>query len=399
MSFRTVAAAGAGPLLTTLLRASRPDEAAVRAFADPERVKRVLVIKLHDQLGDFLVATPAVRALRRRYPNARLVLLTREFLRPLAERNRDLDQVVSLPRIEDAASLARFVQAVRVTATFRPELTFVMNSVSRSKSADGFAALSRAGCVVGRSRVGDGPVPDAEPLPVLRDPVYDLDVPVARGSTHQTARLLDLVRWCGADAGPDLVLELDPSERLVARTRFEELWRACAPVDASPGPAGARVRWIGIHPGAANPLKCWPLDRFVQLGAALVGDAPAAGLERPHEARRLIVFDAPRERGRAAAVHVGLLARGVRVAFAPAGSIGDFAAACSALDLLICNDSGVAHIASALRVPSVSFHALGDPAEWGPQHDRAVTFYAPRAIEALELEPAISAAERLLASG
>jgi len=43
------------------------------------------------------------------------------------------------------------------------------------------------------------------------------------------------------------------------------------------------------------------------------------------------------------------------------------------------------HRASALRVASLSFHALGDPAEWGPRHARAATFFAPRAIETIEV--------------
>ena len=110
-----------------------------------------------------------------------------------------------------------------------------------------------------------------------------------------------------------------------------------------------------------------------------------------------MVFDAPSERGRAAAVQAGLGGRGVRAGFVRASGIAGFAPACAALDLLACNDSGVVHVAAALRVASVSFHALGDPAEWGPRHPHAATFWAPRAIETLPVEPAVEAAERLLA--
>ena len=127
------------------------------------------------------------------------------------------------------------------------------------------------------------------------------------------------------------------------------------------GAAPGRVRWIGIHPGAANPEKCWPLDRFVTLGLAIVRGAA------PGEERRLVVFDAPRERGRATAVHAGLLVGGVEAAFIQAGPLDDFIECAPSLDLLVCNDSGVMHIAAALGVPTVSFHALGRPTEWAPQ--------------------------------
>jgi ADP-heptose:LPS heptosyltransferase len=96
-------------------------------------------------------------------------------------------------------------------------------------------------------------------------------------------------------------------------------------------------------------------------------------------------------------VHTGLLARGVSAALVPPGPIGAFAGACSCLALLVCNDSGVMHIAAALGVPTVSFHALGRPVEWAPAHGRAAAFYADHAIETLPVQPAFEAAERLLA--
>src|SRR5437867_2090718 len=79
-------AGAAATWLTRALRRRRPGPAEARSLAQTGPVRRILVIKLHDQLGDFLLATPALRALRERYPEARLVLVTREFLAPLARR-------------------------------------------------------------------------------------------------------------------------------------------------------------------------------------------------------------------------------------------------------------------------------------------------------------------------
>jgi heptosyltransferase-2 len=134
----------------------------------------------------------------------------------------------------------------------------------------------------------------------------------------------------------------------------------------------------------------WPLERFVELGAALARGG--AG-----EERRLVVFDAPRERGRAAAVHAGLLVAGVDAGFVPAGPLEAFIACAANLDLLVCNDSGVMHVAAALGVPTVSFHALGRPEEWAPSGDRAAAFHAERIAE-IAVAPALEAAERLLGS-
>jgi ADP-heptose:LPS heptosyltransferase len=379
---------GGARALTWLRRRVAPERS--RALADPAHVARILVLKPHDQLGDFLLATPALRALRGRYPAATLGLLTREFLGPLASRNHDLDRVWILPRVRRAGDLARLLAIVVELARFRPDLAFVMNGVSRSKSADAFAALSRARLVVGRSRVFAGPIPTGAPEDPWaaavapgagRDPVYDLDLEVASRSRHQSERLLDLVRWTGvASPSLELRLDLDEAERASGRARLEEALQAVPPAP----------RTLGLHPGAANELKCWPLESFVELGAAL---AQARGDEPPV---RLAVFDSPRERGRAAAVVAGLEARGVNAGLVPAAGIEVFAATCAALDLLACNDSGVMHVAAALGVPTVSFHSLGRPWEWAPRNDRAVALYAPGGIGTIPVAAAAEAARALL---
>ena len=388
---------GAAAALSRLLRPGRPLPAAP-ALVHPGHVRCVLAVKLHDQLGDFLLVTPALRALRERYPGARLVLVTREFLAPLARRNRDLSDVWVMPRVRGPGGLLRLATIVAAIAGLRPDLAFVFNSVSRSKTADALAALSGARLVVGRSAVFAGPVPaDAPNVPLDgalaparggRDSVYDLDLAVARASDHQVERYLDLVRWTGATPSRErLTLDLTAAEREAGLAAL--VATAASAMEASPGTPPRP--WVGLHPGAANALKCWPLESFVELGAAL-----AAADQGEGRGPWIFVFDSPRERGRAAAVCAGLEARGVRAAFVPAGGIERFAAMCAALDLLVCNDSGVMHVAAALGVPTESFHSLGRPAEWAPRGAHAIAFHAPGGIASIPIQAAVEAAEGLL---
>jgi ADP-heptose:LPS heptosyltransferase len=364
-----------------------------------------LVVKVHDQLGDFLLSTPALRALREFYPRARLGLVTREFLAPLARRNRDLDRVWVLPEIRSPRDLFGLAVALGGVARFRPDLAFVFNSVSRSKSSDALATLSRARLVVGRSLVFAGPQPaeaPENPFEVARrrkhDPVYDLDLDSARGSDHQVERYLDLVGWTGAaPSTPGLRLDLDPEERRAGREALLAA-EALTGAEGSPGREasdqrrGRGVLRVGLHPGAANPLKCWPLESFVALGVSLAHSMPR-GLT-------IAVFDSPRERGRAAAVCAGLEVHGVRAAFLPAGAIDRFAAICSQLELLVCNDSGVMHIAAGLGIPTVSFHSLGRPVEWGPWGAGGIAMYAAPSINQIPVPAALAATLGLLrASG
>jgi ADP-heptose:LPS heptosyltransferase len=371
----------------------------------PERVERILIVKLHDQLGDFMVATPTLAALRRQFPSARITLVTRPFLADLAHGQPDVDEVWIVPRIAGPGDLATLTRRIASLIGLRPDLAFVLNSVSRSRTADAWAALSRARLLIGRSRVGDGPLPADLPadresllrnLSIGGDGLYDLDVGIVASSEHQSARVMDLVSPAGA-SGPwqRMRLEVPAAARADGRATLERIWAAAGPGASARPDNCASSRWIGIHPGAANPLKCWPLDRFVELGVSLV--TGAAARESGQAPRRLVVFDSPREPGRALAVRDGLLARGVPAGLVPAGPIGLFASIAAHLSLLACNDSGVMHIAAALDVPTVSFHALGRPAEWAPANGRAAAFYADHAIGTLPVAPALEAAERLLA--
>jgi ADP-heptose:LPS heptosyltransferase len=91
-----------------------------------------------------------------------------------------------------------------------------------------------------------------------------------------------------------------------------------------------------------------------------------------------------------------LIALGVTPAFLPAGGIERFAAACAALGLLVCNDSGVMHIAAALGIPTLSFHALGRPAEWGPVGPSSIALYSKAALEKIPVAHALQSAQAIL---
>ena len=340
--------------------------------------RSILVVKTHDQLGDFLVAMPALTALRARYPDARITLVTRAYLAPLARRQVAADAVLVLPERKGGRGLVGFARGI---AQLEPDAAFVLNSVSRSRTADLVATVSGAGVVVGRSAVGAGPVGEDAPLdpalsalvPSGRDPVYDLDVPVGRGSVHQVDRLLDLVRVTGAPIAP-------PPRPALALGQGER----AAGVIALAGDTLESAPRIGLHPAAANALKCWPVDRFAELGARLARGGTA-----------LFVFDTPREPGPARALLAGLASRGVPAMPVAAGSLDAFVPRVAALDLMICNDSGVMHIAAALGVATLSFHSLGRPEEWAPRNETAIALHA-EPIAGIVVDDAERAARRLL---
>jgi ADP-heptose:LPS heptosyltransferase len=152
----------------------------------------------------------------------------------------------------------------------------------------------------------------------------------------------------------------DPGEaetRRWCRLLTEELGIPADPADldlhpppvASPAP-GAVV----IHPGAAYPSRRWPGERFAEVAAALAADGWP-----------VVVSGGPAERALAGAVArlAGLPAHRV---LAGATGLAELAALVGGARLVVCGDTGVAHLATAYRTPSVLLFGPTPPQQWGP---------------------------------
>jgi ADP-heptose:LPS heptosyltransferase len=155
----------------------------------------------------------------------------------------------------------------------------------------------------------------------------------------------------------------DPGEHEVVRwCRLLEWYRIPAdpgdlrltlPAGASPVPAGAIV----LHPGAASLGRRWPADRFAAVARALT--------RRGH---RVVITGTRTERG---------LARSIAAAAAlPSTAVLetkllDLAALVATARVVISNDTGTSHLATAYGTPSVTLFGPVSPGLWGPPPDRS----------------------------
>jgi ADP-heptose:LPS heptosyltransferase len=122
-------------------------------------------------------------------------------------------------------------------------------------------------------------------------------------------------------------------------------------VPAVPPPvAGAAV----VHPGAAYPGRRWPADRFAAVARHLAG--------RGHDVR---ITGGPAEVALAASV-AELAGLGEDAVLAGRTSSLELAAVIAAARVVVSGDTGVAHLGSAYRRPSVVLFGPVSPALWGP---------------------------------
>lgn len=118
------------------------------------------------------------------------------------------------------------------------------------------------------------------------------------------------------------------------------------------GEMGHGVRPLAVHPGSGGKRKCWPARRFAELAARL--RVPILLLEGPADS------EACREVAEA-------IPPSVRVARATDVPLSRLAALLAESRGYIGNDSGVSHVAGALRVPTVAVFGPTDPAVWAPR--------------------------------
>ena len=200
--------------------------------------RRILLVRF-SSLGDVLLTTPLIRALRARHPTATLTALTKEVWSPLLSANPHLDQVVTLAPGQSLVPLARAVR--RAGFTDRLDLhASVRTRVLRllvPGAWHGYGARRR----------------ERRALIRLKQNIYRDHVPVAE-RYFEAARHLDVT----PDGGP---AELFTSP--AAEARAEE-WLARSELDA-------RLPLVGVASGAAHATKRWPVRHWRTLAGELTG--------------------------------------------------------------------------------------------------------------------------------
>jgi predicted lipopolysaccharide heptosyltransferase III len=300
-------------------------------------MQNILVIKLR-YIGDVLLATPVLRALRERFPDVHLAMAVNRGTEDIVKANPDLTETLVVERGGLAAQF-RFLQMVR-----RKNFDCVIDLTDGDRSA----VLARwTGAPV---RIG------LNEEHRWRGLLYTTVVRPGPDVTHRVERDLETVRPLGIEpkAG-SLVLRIPPEEEAEAARLLDDIVGEKLSAGAKP--------LIMLQPGARYWFKAWPAERFAEL---------AGRLAERHGCRILVGGDA-RERSLAETIQAG--ARTPVVSLAGRLTLLQYAAVLKRCALFVGNDNGPMHMAAALGVPVVALFGPSDPAEWGPRGGRAEVLY------------------------
>ncbi|WP_194720963.1 lipopolysaccharide heptosyltransferase II [Noviherbaspirillum malthae] len=294
-------------------------------------VRRILCIRL-DYMGDVLMSTPAIRALKQSHPGSSITLLTSASGAAAARHVPEIDEVIEYAApwmkssavhspADDMNMIARLSQggydaAVIFTVYSQNPLPAAMMCYLAG------IPLRLAHCRENPYQMLSHWVRDPEPDEIVR---------------HEVRRQLDLVASVGATADDErMSFSVPPQDMEAARNLLGAIG------------VGSERPWIVMHPGATAQSRRYPPAHWKAAAQRL-----AERLDCP------LLFTG----GRDEAGLIDDIRDGLPQAFSLAGklSLGELAGVISLAPLLISNNTGPAHLAAAVGTPVVDLYALTNP--------------------------------------
>jgi len=326
---------------TNVVRGQEEPQSLAPARWDWERVRRVLVVRLRS-IGDTVLATPSLFALKRFLPHAQIDVLVEDWVAPLLDNHPHVDNVMVLERggVVARTKAAREIRAARYDVAYNLHGGTTATFLTRATGA--------------RHRVGFRTYQYAKlhtelvPSPLLL---------WGQQKTHSVEQQLALLGWTGVPV----------SDR--PRTELGVSPEAAESVNRQLAAAGLVDRKIAlIHPAAAFATKRWATENFARVAEVLAerGFAPVA-IAAPQEGE---IIDE-------------LLSKSTMNVLALDLSLPEVTALAARAQVFVGNDSGIAHIAAAVGTPSVVIFGSSNVAHWRPWNRAA----AEVVVEELPCQP------------
>ncbi|MBI5048546.1 MAG: glycosyltransferase family 9 protein [Deltaproteobacteria bacterium] len=305
------------------------------------QIERILIVKL-DHAGDVLLATPAIKAIRKQFPSAHITLVAGPWSRGIVEGESYINDIISYNAYwhnrspDKILNISEGIDLIRTLRQTRYDIFFDLKGDLFAIIIGFLSGIPRR---IGYGWSGGGFL--------LTD---EVETTIKK---HQVEILMDAVRIVDPSPGiPQLGITVPVYEdRHVRAMMREEGW------DES-------KLMLGFHVGSGCPSKIWPVERFADLMERVYGKLKAqivvvGGSEDIELIKRL----------------EGLLSF-KPIVMADKTTFEQTAAVIKRCSLFIGNDSVPVHIAAAVEVPVVVlFSAANDWQRWGPYGNDVTVVY------------------------
>jgi heptosyltransferase III len=328
--------------------------------------RRILVLK-PDEIGDFVLATPMLRALRAAAPQAFIALVVAAAALPLTENCPHIDAAVT-PAGDTAAGKFSFrgrtsADVAAFAAAFRDGFDIVINA-RFDYDKGGAATLAAATKAPLRLAYAENVTPWKADSNRGFDGAYTRTLG-AYGPAHEVTRGLDLVAALGGaiPTDPKVEVYLRPQEIAAARARLAQAF-----------PGGRPRRLLALAPTTACLRRNYPVGMFGELLARVAATNGFGGV---------VLLGTADGAARAAAL-AGEAGRPVLDLTGQTG-VREAAALIAGCDALLAADSGPAHLAAAVGVPVAALFC--HPVGGDPMGPHAPERFRPWGRDVLAVQP------------
>lgn len=293
--------------------------------------KKILIVRL-DRIGDVVLSTPVIKAVRDAYPDGYIAFMVRPYAREIVEGNPYLNEVIIYDKDKEHKGIAgnyRFIQELR---SKKFDTAIVLHPTNRAH-----AVLRLAG------------IPERIGYDRKAGFLLTKKIPHTKqfGLKHETDYALDMLRFVGIEPKDRaLYMPINSASESVVEGMLKE------------NNISRSDTIVVINPGASCASKRWGINSFADV---------ANGIAERYGARIFIIsgnVDKHIGDGLAALVKNGA------VNLSGKTSIGDIASLLKRAKLFISNDSGPVHIGCAVGVPVIAIFGRSDrglsPERWGP---------------------------------
>jgi ADP-heptose:LPS heptosyltransferase len=311
---------------------------------DWAQIRRVLLVRLRS-IGDTVLMTPCLSVMKQFRPDMHMAVLLEKGSAPLLAGHPQVDELIILDRTLNQWSDG--LERLRLVRRLRQAKFDVVFNMHGGTTATFLSYLSRA-----RRRIGYRGYPYSF---LLNHRAPDPEIIWQKPEIHSVEQQLGLLKWAGIP-----IHQIPAASVYTSDVALENAVRRLARV-------GIRGSFALIHPAATAEDKRWPTPRFAQLVKSMASrhGLPSVAIGASNETHLLDNLK-------------GFAGRSV-VTFASL-HLKEVIALCSLARVFIGNDSGPAHIAMAMRCPTVVIFGASNHRVWRPWG------HTPHAVVRVEMD-------------
>lgn len=308
-----------------------------------KKIKNILIIKLWG-LGSILLLTPCIRALKNKYPKAKITILTLEQNRAMCERIKGIDRIITI-RLDGTATTARRI--LRIISLVKKEVFDVVLDFEFLVSISAIITyLSNAGMKIGFKSLR---VP-------ARNKLYD-KTGLFNKKQHVTSNFARLLKPLGINK-IDISVEKP-------KVTIEEKRKVLRIIKRAGINKEDKIVCININAGRLAFERRWPKEYFIELTKRII---------RKYTDAKILFIGSKEEESYVKSALTQLNHKSV-INLAGKLSIPELQALFEKTSLFITNDSGPMHLAAVVGTKSICLFGPESPVLYAPLNKNSITIY------------------------